>query len=86
MKPGNIIRSRFPKVSVLYGKYGVSFDVYATRRWKTFSIEDIGLVVSKMDHELGDTTKSAYTAYNTLALIGDELFWINPRDFNVISP
>jgi len=83
MKPGNLIQSRFPKVSVLYKKYGVSF---VSRRWKDFSIEDIGLVVSEMDHELGDTTKPAYTAYNTLALIGDELFWINPRDFSVISP
>lgn len=79
MKPGNLIRSRFPKVSVLYGKYGVSF---ATRKWKDFSMEDIGLVISETDHELGNITK---TSYNTLALIGDELFWINPRDFSVIS-
>lgn len=79
MKPGNLIQSRYPRTSVLHGNSGVSF---LTRRWKDVSTEDIGLVISKVFHP--DDNVAKYTTYDTLALIGDALYYIRQQDFRVI--
>jgi hypothetical protein len=91
MKVGDLIECLPPKTSALI--YQADADDatkgrrFKDRKWRDISSKDVGLVVKAPYY---DNTFTAFDdigyhhTYTCLVLFGEQLLWIEPRDFMVI--
>lgn len=81
MKPGDLVKCRYPRTSGLLHEAGASDEFKFNRGWRDITEKAVGLVISQRNPKFDEYAQT----YKVLILIEDKLYWIDPREFEVIS-